>query len=482
MDTLSQASGTLQSSSIYSSGSKSGGSVKSDGDKKKEVDLTKDNAASPVDLECHIQAERITKILDEAIYKIKLSLCIPELVQEYRTLNSVLSPQHMDDLIFIFEQYDNPLFSSSLLNIAAMDDIKAGDVSLKNRLNPELGHLIYIINSYPALVPKVEEMITKYVAITTLSCTKEASAGLEFLLTMEHFRELMVRQMETTAAEELADKINTRKLEAVNNALIEKIKDYSTRLSEENQRFEETMVVKSELIAKLEHELAMLNMDAQMKLKKKILDSDRQMVLASRAHAVKNEMLKEEEVECKEAYEALLRTHLIDEKNQRLRRFKVETQLLSWLQKYDLEMGDKQVELDEFTEKYDDECRQCEELEEKLAEQNKEYEPLMAEREAEYHQEMMEKMNKFMLEHAARVIQVAWREVLANRAEKKRLKKLQKKMQAAAALAEAQARKAEAIARKIEAQARKAEAEAKKAEEKARKAEAAAAKRAAAGK
>lgn len=34
----------------------------------------------------------------------------------------------------------------------------------------------------------------------------------------------MVRQMEKTAAEELANKINTRKLESVNNALIDKIK------------------------------------------------------------------------------------------------------------------------------------------------------------------------------------------------------------------------------------------------------------------
>lgn len=48
----------------------------------------------------------------------------------------------------------------------------------------------------------------------------------------------------------------------------------------------------------------------------------------------------------------------------------------------------------------------------------------MAEREEEYHQEMTQKMNKFLLEHAARVIQNAWRDVLANRAEKKRVSKL----------------------------------------------------------
>lgn len=44
-------------------------------------------------------------------------------------------------------------------------------------------------------------------------------------------------------------------------------------------------------------------------------------------------------------------------------RLKVETQLLSWLQKYDVEMADKQVELDDFTEKYDEEMRKCKELE-----------------------------------------------------------------------------------------------------------------------
>ncbi|CAH2237407.1 jg11262 [Pararge aegeria aegeria] len=392
MDT--QSSGTLQSPSTYSGSSKTGSS-KSGGTERGEEDLTKDNAASPIDLECHIQAERITKILDEAVYKTKLALCLSNLVQEYRTLSSILTTQHMDDLIFIFEQYDNPLFSTSLLNMAAMDDIKGTKVA----------------------------------------------PGLEYLLVLEQFRDLMVRQMDTTAAEELTAKINTRKLEGSNEKLREKIREYTENLKTESKRFEETMAMKADIISKLEKELALLNYEADVKLKKKILDSDRQMVLATRAHIVKNEVLLEEEVESREMYENLLRVHLIDEKNQRARRFKVETQLLSWLQKYDLEMGDKQVELDEFTEKYEDEIEKCENLEIKLAEQDKEYIPLMAEREEEYHQEMTEKLNKFKVEHAARVIQMAWRDVLANRAEKKKLKKLQKKMQAAQAAAEKKAAK-----------------------------------------
>lgn len=51
------------------------------------------------------------------------------------------------------------------------------------------------------------------------------------------------------------------------------------------------------------------------------LDSERQMVLATRAHLVKNEMLKEEEVESKHNYELLLRQHLLEEKHQRARKW-----------------------------------------------------------------------------------------------------------------------------------------------------------------
>ncbi|CAH1638348.1 unnamed protein product [Spodoptera littoralis] len=425
--------GTLQSTSTYSDSSKTSSRSGQSTEKERDMDLTKDNAASPIDLECHIQSERITKIMDDAIYKCKLCLSLPELVQEYRTLYNLLTPPHMDDLTFIFEQYDNPLFSASLLNMA-------GDLSLKNRLNPELGHLLYIMNSYPDLRPIVEEVIDKQREIQANDKTK-LTPGFEFLMELEHFRDLMVRQMEATAAEELSAKISTKKLEASNESLIAHIKEYSTTLKEETERFEQTMVMKEEMITKLEHELVILSHDATVKLKKKIteicfnishlsnlrLDSERQMVLATRSHTVKNELLKEEEVESREAYEQLLRSHLIEEKNQRARRFKVETQLLSWLQKYDLEMSDKQVELDEFTQKYEDEVEKCQELEKKLAEQDIEYIPLMAEREAEYNQEMTEKMNKFLIDHAARVIQHAWREVLTNRAEKKKLKGKAKK-------------------------------------------------------
>lgn len=60
-------------------------------------------------------------------------------------------------------------------------------------------------------------------ALLLLKINQQVS-GMEYLITLEKFRELMVRQMETSAAEELAAKINTRKLEASNQKLLSKIK------------------------------------------------------------------------------------------------------------------------------------------------------------------------------------------------------------------------------------------------------------------
>lgn len=48
-------------------------------------------------------------------------------------------------------------------------------------------------------------------------------ADLEYLIALEQFRDIMITQMETTAAEELAAKIKTRKLEENNKKYIEKI-------------------------------------------------------------------------------------------------------------------------------------------------------------------------------------------------------------------------------------------------------------------
>ncbi|XP_047991104.1 dynein regulatory complex protein 10-like isoform X2 [Leguminivora glycinivorella] len=402
-------------------------------------------------MECNIQTERITKCLDKLVYRTKLALSIPALMRD-PILAQILSPKDLDDIAFIIFQYDGPIASHSCTNMSAFEDVKAGDMSLKNRVNPDLSIMLCTLTNYTALMPHVERIVEK-MKIDNLSCLEQclSSHGLNYLLKLETFRDLMVERMSTTAAEEISAIIRTRKFEKSNNDCLVKIADQK-RLVDEKLEHEKQVRHKTEVIAQLKRELKENGLKSAALRKKQVLDSERQMVLATRAHKVKYQMLKEEEVESRELYDKALTGNMHAEKQLRDRRRKAETQLQSWLQKYDAEMAVKQEEMDEITQEYEDEFKKCQELKLKLAAQDKEFFPLMEEKEGEYHQEMTAKLETFIIEHAARVIQYAWRTTCKNREEKKQLTKLRRKMEAEK---EAAARKAEIEAKKQELLAKK---------------------------
>ncbi|KOB79012.1 Uncharacterized protein OBRU01_00344 [Operophtera brumata] len=166
------------------------------------------------------------------------------------------------------------------------------------------------MNSYPALKPKVEAMVEKvdvrfpapsqfnvddillnevliiFQMKSDYSSTHVAKpqSSLEYVLAMEQFREIMMDQMSTSAAEELAIKFKTRKLEALNAKLIQKIAG------------DDEVEVRNDRQAGARTRNGLLRRNNQA------------------------EKENEEEVECKEAYEHMLQQHIIDEKNQRTRR------------------------------------------------------------------------------------------------------------------------------------------------------------------
>ncbi|XP_063624216.1 dynein regulatory complex protein 10-like [Cydia splendana] len=453
----SSSSGTPSENTGTSSLSSSVGSAAQD------LKVGDSSGVSPIDMECNIQTERITKCLDKLVYQTKLALCIPALMRD-KILTNILPATDLQEVVFIFYQYDDS-FSNSCMNMNAIEDVQAGDMSLKHRVNSDLSYLLCTLCSYPALKPHVERLVEKMKRDTLCSGDQSInpSAGLNHLLKLEEFRDLMVRRMKTTAAEEISAVIRTKKLEKSNIECLNKIAEDKKCLHEEKLEHEEQTRSKTELKARLKRELQELQRKSSIGRKKQILDSERQMVLATRAHKVKYEILKEEQAESKELYNNSLTINMTAEKRLRDRRRKVETQLLSWVQKYDLEMTAKQEELDGITQQYEDEVKKCNELKLKLEKQNEEFFPLMEEKEGEYHQEMTAKLDKFIVEHAARVIQTAWRDTLQNRAEKRRLIKLKHKMeaerQAAARKAEIEAKQQELLEKKQRAQ-EKAEAKA----------------------
>lgn len=75
------------------------------------------------------------------------------------------------------------------------------------------------------------------------------------------------------------------------------------------------------------------------------------MVQDTTNSVIRQAELEEEAELITESYKKLLTEHLTAEKALRVKRFKIETQLSSWLAKYDADIGERQAEFEEITQK-----------------------------------------------------------------------------------------------------------------------------------
>lgn len=68
--------------------------------------------------------------------------------------------------------------------------------------------------------------------------------------------------------------------------------------------------------------------------------------------AIRQVELKAEAENMKQRYQALLDENLRLEKHLRARKYKIETQLASWLAKYDQDVGDRNAEYEQLQKEY----------------------------------------------------------------------------------------------------------------------------------
>lgn len=75
------------------------------------------------------------------------------------------------------------------------------------------------------------------------------------------------------------------------------------------------------------------------------------MTQEAEASDIRQAELKEDADHVERMYKLLLEDHLTQEKLLRVKKFKIETQLASWLAKYDADIGERQAEFEEISSK-----------------------------------------------------------------------------------------------------------------------------------
>ncbi|XP_044729478.1 dynein regulatory complex protein 10-like [Chrysoperla carnea] len=120
--------------------------------------------------------------------------------------------------------------------------------------------------------------------------------------------------------------------------------------------------------------------------------------------------LQEENKRIQDECEILLAQHLKEEKDGRKKNLKIETQLFSWMEKYDLEMMERQDRYDDLNRKYLDEKLLHDEIGQRLDEQQPTYDELMVEKHEYLAKVWNEKYQNFVQNLAAKRIQRFYRQ------------------------------------------------------------------------
>ncbi|KAK3930838.1 Dynein regulatory complex protein 10 [Frankliniella fusca] len=397
--------------------------------------------AAHQDVDFAVKTERVLSVLDEAIERAQLALCLPLLLRHDATLlRPVLPAEDLAAVVAACSRYgrrgsfagDPP--SSTMASYhagssgrsslqgqghglgqgagqgrgerwaSAAGMVRAGALGSQGRgppvrQDPELSRALRTLWEKDEVRDMVRTQLLPLVS----------STGAVFLEYLARLRRVAAERLSRSPEAERAREAELcaawrggRQLDAARARLEDQIRQQAEQLGGQ-------VADNARSVALLRHNVNLVRRQCQDEVKLIVEKSERAMVMEWRNSEHRQENLKAELASASDKMAATLAAHLAEEKELRVKRHKMETLLLTWLQKFDADVGEKFQEHEELTAEYESEVRQMKELTEKMADQEEEYRRLLAEKLRYEKEEEDEVIFSLASKHAAKVIQRAWR-------------------------------------------------------------------------
>lgn len=223
--------------------------------------------------------------------------------------------------------------------------------------------------------------------------------------------------MKLTAQKDLAKEKILHRLWTRNERNKKEIRKIEDILVMKKEKLEESVQEKYAVIERYRKELEELGENSRDNIVKFMDDSDRQMFHYFERSDQRYENLLEEAAGTLKNYQQQLQEDLTVEKANRLKKLKLTNQLQSWLHKYDKDAGERTHELKELVAKLNTRQQEYNRWKRNIFDpQEKKYFDAMEEKRQIEIREQEERIEAFMMNRAAKVLQRAWRSV----AERKR--------------------------------------------------------------
>uniref|UniRef100_A0A1B6LGV5 Dynein regulatory complex protein 10 n=1 Tax=Graphocephala atropunctata TaxID=36148 RepID=A0A1B6LGV5_9HEMI len=355
------------------------------------------------DFEASIQISRILKILSDTIKNTEIILCLPLVLSNNGAILNEFFPE--DQVNFIQE---------TCMKVGDAHTSETGDGLM-------MGDICLVVD----LILSVAEL-GDFCRTKLTDCI--STGGVTLLRNLEELRICVSDRLRVTPKMEAQHDAELRQLYQQNIRNRSEVEKLTEKLNKLVTETELEIEGKKQLIKSQINKIGKVRKQCRDSVKKKMDDAERQI-----NWDVKNSEFRLEELQtgAKNAQyrrDVQLKEHLNSERDLRAKRYKVESQLVAVLQKYDTDIGERQSQLEEMTASYEEEKEQMAVLQQQFDEQEIEYVSLMLEKEHYERQEWEAKLYDIRCRIAARKIQRYFRAYLAaSRAKGKKGKKGKKK-------------------------------------------------------
>ena len=206
-----------------------------------------------------------------------------------------------------------------------------------------------------------------------------------------------------------------------------KLSKHAKKLREElnvaSEDKENELSKRNEVIRKLRFEIFRVDKTSKENNQQVVTEATKEQLAEEKNSEGKRSKLQQEILEQKKLIETSIAKHRESELSLRKKKYKVETEVENWIQKYDNDMGERQDEFDQLDKVYTEEKKQLNELEERFRTMEKEYRDIMEERRIA--REKAEEANRELqaMIKAATLIQSFWRAFKARKQLKNKKKK-----------------------------------------------------------
>ncbi|XP_072443461.1 dynein regulatory complex protein 10 isoform X1 [Chiloscyllium punctatum] len=359
-----------------------------------------------------IEAERIISVIEKTTDKIQIVTLIPYIIANHDRFSVALGLELMcalrehgrleKHLDFAFGKLFNVGYPEQA-NENSIDKVemkkKEEDIQiLQKAFGTSVKNILRLFKRNPSACQIIQS-----------GCHARSRICVDLTLVLMELRDFVFERLLITPSEDKEKFEYVQKIIKRDKQNTEIIATLEVELTAAIQNKENEMLKKNEIIRKLKNNLLQLDLFSQDYIRQIKQDAEKQQLNDQKDSEGKIAKYHEEIGQLRTQLNNMITEHRASEVALRKRKYKIETEIENWIQKYDADLQEKQDEYEQLLKIHKDELILLRELEQKIGMLEPEYTQIVEERKIKEEKKKAKEHQAFLMGKAAITIQSFWK-------------------------------------------------------------------------